>query len=56
MGYVVTFLLLSLKITGNVMNGMSYSSLRYCFILSVLVSFTIAKMLPEFVELMQCEK
>lgn len=56
MGYVVTFLLLSLKITGNVMNGMSYYSLRYCFILSVLVSFTIAKMLPGFVELMQCEK
>lgn len=55
-GYIVTFLLLSLKAAGTIMNGLSYSSLRYCFILSVLVSFTIAKMLPEIMKITEKEK
>lgn len=55
-GYVITFLLLSLKAVGTIMNGLSYSSLRYCFILSILVSFTIAKMLPEIIKITEKEK
>lgn len=46
-GYLFVFSLFSLKVVGIVMNGFSYSSLRYCFILSLLVSYTIAKQIPE---------
>lgn len=54
--YLFVFLLLSLRIVGTIMNGFSYSSLRYCFILSILVSFTIAKILPEIRYMVKREK